>query len=153
MSSIITFTYCSKWNHTYVRTLIVFKRKQSLLYHDLSVRNGVWLVWEIPFNRRCFPSREAVLLTMWVCPTLVSPQQTTNMSTCEYCFHLRNKYYGKFQSLTLFGSENGWFGKKEKRNIILLFFRARTRSANIGTNVTLPTTYREVCVSLTIRIW
>ena len=41
------------------------------------VRNGFWLVNEIPFNRRRFPSREPKFLTMWAC-------------------YLRNKYYGKF---------------------------------------------------------
>ena len=40
-------------------------------------RDGFELLWEIPFNRRLFPSREPIFLTMWAYPLPQRSRQQT----------------------------------------------------------------------------
>ena len=50
-------------------------------------RDGFELLWEIPFNRRLFPSREPIFLTMWAYPLPQQSRQQTQVRQRVVCVH------------------------------------------------------------------
>ncbi len=98
------------------------------------------LFWEIPFNRRRFPTREPVFLTMWSCPFLRHSGQQTQVRIGTVCIWEQVPWEKSHHLLKRL------LRKKKRENVFSFLFSFRYPVRTLDTPISLSQLPSVKCV-------